>query len=140
MVNEMSPSKSNIVAIPFYLADATADASATNMSAAGEATGADVPYVPVPWAGSIVGIGAQVEAERSGGTLTLRPTINGSSAAAAITIDGDNKQYNYTDWRRGLYALTAGQRVGCTWATTSSWSAGSTPSVHVTLYVQIDDP
>lgn len=138
---EMAANKSNIVAIPFYVADASGQSqSATAMSAAGEATAGDVPQVPVPFAGSIVGIGVQVEATRSAGTLTIRPTINGSAAAQAVTIDDDPTQYNYASWRRGRYPITAGQRVGCTWASDSAWAAGTTPSVHVTLYVHVETP
>lgn len=137
---EMQPNKSNIVAIPFYVADASGQSqSATAMSAAGEATATDCAQVPIPWAGSIVGLSIQVEAARTAGTLTIQPSINGTAGATTLTIDDDPAQYNYTSWRRGLYPITAGQRVGCLWSSDSAWAASTTPSVHATLFVHVEE-
>ena len=137
---DWDPKKCNIVSFSFYVADASAQSqSATAMSAAGEATAGDLPQIPVPWDGSIVGLSVQVEAARTAGTLTIRPTINGTATAESITIDDDPTQYNTITWRRGLYSITAGQRVGCTWASDASWAAGTTPSVHALVFVQIEE-
>ncbi len=137
-MTEFEPKKSNIIPFAFYLANATDTASATAMAGAGEATGADVPQQPCPWPGSIVGLSIQVESTRTGGTLTIRPTINGSDAAAALTIDDDPTQYNTITWARGIYAVTAGQRIGCDWSTDASWAASVTPSVRVVVYVHVE--
>ena len=137
---DVDPKKCNFVAIPFYVADASGqEQSATEMSAAGEVTAADVPQVPMPWAGCIVGIAVQVEAARTAGALTIRPTIDGVAAAEAVTIDADNVQYITDTWRRWRYPVAADERVGCTWASDATWAAGTTPSVHVTLFVHIED-
>lgn len=137
---EMEPKKSNIVTYAFYVADASGQSqSATNMSAAGEATATDCPQQPCPWAGSIVGLSIQVEAARTAGTLTIQPSINGTAAAAALTIDDDPTQYNTTTWRRGLYPITAGQRIGCLWSSSAAWAAGTTPSVHAIVYVHVEE-
>jgi len=127
-----------IVAFPFYLADATASQAGAAMSAAGEATAADVSQIPMPWACDVVGLSVQVEDVRTGGTLTLRPTNSAVATAQAVTIDGTNTQYNYVNWSKG-YHLDVGDRLGCTWATDSSWAAGTTPSVHVTVFVLIEE-
>ncbi len=136
---EMEPKKSNIIPFDVYVADASGQSqSATNMSGTGEATATDVAQQPCPWAGSIVGLSIQVEAARSGGILTIRPTINGSAAAAALTIDDDPTTYNTVTWARGTYPVTAGQRVGATWASDGSWAAGTTPSVRVVVFVHVE--
>jgi hypothetical protein len=81
----------------------------------------------------------QVEAARTAGTLTIQPSINGTAAAAALTIDDDPTQYNTVTWRRALYPITAGQRIGALWSSDASWAAATTPSVHVTIWVHLDD-
>jgi len=135
---EMDPKKSNIIPFAFYVADASGQSqSATAMSGTGEATAADVAQQPCPWAGDIVGISVQVEAARTAGTLTIQPAISGTAAAAAITIDDDPTQYNYTTWRRGQYPVTAGQRIGCLWSSDASWAAGTTPSVRAVVFVHV---
>jgi hypothetical protein len=134
----MEPKKSNIIPFDFYVADASAgDQAAQAMSAAGEATVTDCPQQPCPWAGSIVGISVQVEGARTGGTLTIRPTINGSDAAEELVIDDDPAQYNSISWRRGEFPITAGQRIGADWSTASWTNAEGTPSVRVVVYVHV---
>lgn len=138
-MTEHAANKTNIIPFPFYVADASGQSqSATAMSATGEATAADVPQQPCPWAGSVVGISVQVEAARTAGTLTIQPSINGTAAAAAVTVDDDPTQYQYTTWRRGLYPVTAGQRIGCLWSSNSAWAAGTTPSVRAVVYVHVE--
>lgn len=135
---EMDPKKSNIVPFSFYVADASGQSqSSVAMSATGEATATDVPQQPCPWAGSIVGFSVQVEAARTAGTLTIQPTINGTASASTLTIDDDPTTYNYTTWRRDLYPVTAGQRIGCVWSSSSDWAAGTTPSVRCVVFVHV---
>ena len=138
---DWDPKKDDIVAVPFYVADASGQAGgATAMSAAGEATAGDVSQIPMPFGGSIVGISIQVEAARTTGTLYITPTINTVPiTTAALTIDDDPTQYNTTTFRRGLHAVTADQRLGVTWDSSADWAAGTTPSVHVTLWYHVED-
>lgn len=139
-MTEFDAKKTNIIPYAFYVADASGQSqSATAMSAAGEATAGDCPQQPCPWAGSIVGISVQVEAARTAGTLTIQPSINGTAAAASVDIDGTNTQYNTATWRRGLYPVTAGQRIGCLWSSDASWAAGTTPSAHAIVYVHVEE-
>lgn len=135
---EMDPKKSNIIPFEFYVEDASAgNQSAEALASVGEATVADVPQQPCPWAGSIVGISVQCEGARTGGTLTIRPTINGSDAAEALTLDDDPTQYNSAKFARGQYPVTAGQRIGADWST-SSWTCDTgTPSVRAVVYVHV---
>lgn len=136
---EMDPKKSNILTYSYHILNAAANQTAVEMAAAGEATSGDVPQQPVPWAGSIVGISIQIEAARTAGSLTIQPSIDGVAAGTTLAIDDDPTQYNYVAWRRGRYPFTAGQRLGCLWTTSSDWAAGTTPSVHVVLFVHIEE-
>jgi hypothetical protein len=138
-MGEMEPKKSNIVPFAFYIANAAASQTGEHLAAVGEATAADVPQQPCPWAGSIVGCSVQVEDARSGGILTVQPSINGSAAAETLVIDDDPTQYNSTEWRRGLHPVAAGERIGALMTTDSSWAAGTTPSVRVVVFVHIEE-
>lgn len=136
---EHAANKTNTLPFAFYVANAAANGSNVNMSAAGEATATDVAQQPCPWAGSIVGLSIQVEAECSAGTLTVQPTINGSAAATSLSFEQTtNTQYQYSTWRRDLYPVTAGQRIGCLYTTSTDWAAGTTPSVRAVVYVHVE--
>lgn len=137
---DWDPKKSNITAMPFYVADASGqDQMNIQMSAAGEATATDVPSVTLPFDGNLVGISVMVETERTAGTLTITPTVNGSATGVVQYIDDDPTQWAYTDWNRGRFPVTTGQHLGCMWGSDASWAAGTTPSVIVHLWYDIND-
>ena len=139
-MTELDAKKPNTIPFSFYVADASGQSqSATAMSATGEATAGDVPQQPCPWAGSIVGLSIQSEAARTAGTLTIQPSINGTAAATSDTLNATDTQYAYTTWRRGLYPVTAGQRIGCLWSSDASWAAGTTPSVRAVVFVHVEE-
>lgn len=138
--SDWDPKKDDIVAIPFYVADASGqNQNPTSMSAAGEATAGDVSQVPMPIAGSLVGVSVQVEAARTGGTLTITPTVNLTPVATPLAIDDDPTQYSTSTWNRGAYAVAVDERLGVQWGSSNAWAAGTTPSVHVTLWYHIED-
>jgi len=138
---DWDPKKDDMVAIPFYVADASGQAGGpAAMSVAGEATAADVSQVPMPFGGSLVGISIQVEAARTSGTLFITPTVNTVPiTTAALTIDDDPTQYNTTTFNRGVYTMTADQRLGVVWDSSATWDASTTPSVHATLWYHVED-
>lgn len=136
---ELAANKSNVIAIPFYIANAAASQSAVVLSMPGEATATDMGQMPIPWAGSIVGLSVAVEAARTAGTLTLNPTINGTATAQSVVIDDDPTTYNTAQYARGAYPITAGQRVGMKMTTDADWAAGTTPSVVGWVFVHIEE-
>jgi hypothetical protein len=138
MTIEMEPKKSNIIPFAFYIANAASSQSGVHLAAVGEATAADVPQQPCPWPGSIVGLSVQVEDARSGGILTIQPSINGVAAAETLLVDDDPTQYNSVNWRRGEFPITAGQRIGALMTTDASWAAGTTPSVRAVVFVHVE--
>jgi len=138
MPAEMRSDKSNIVSFRFYLADLAASQSGVVLSPPGEATATDLGQHPIPWPGSIVGIGVSCEAARTGGTATFAPTINGTAISTTAVINATDTQYATNTARRGQHPVTAAQRIGCKVTTDASWAAGTTPSVLVTVYVDIN--
>ncbi len=139
--NELDAKKTNIITFPYYVDDASGQSqSATAMSATGEATVTDCAQQPCPWAGSIVGISVQGSDDATAGVLTVRPTINGSSAAAAETLSlaGDIR-FASSSWNRGAYPVTAGQRIGCDWSTDAAWvMTGPSESIRVLILVHVE--
>lgn len=138
-MTELSADKSNVIRLPFYIADAAASQTAVALSPPGEATATDVAEQPIPWKGSIVGLSVAVEAARTAGTLTLQPTINGTAHGDGVIIDDDPTQYNTVTYARGTYQFTAGQRIGMDMTTDASWAAGTTPSVVGCVFVHIEE-
>jgi len=136
---ELLADKSNVIPFVFHRADCGASLTDQALEAAGEATAADLPEIPCPWAGSIVGVSVAVEAARTAGTLTVEPTIDGSDSGIDVVIDDDPTQYNTAKYRRGQYPVTAGQRIGVDITTDSSWAAGTTPSILVIVFVHVEE-
>ena len=110
---ELSADKTDLVSLRFYIANLAASQTAVALSPPGEATDTDLPEIPVPWAGSIVGISAVVESARTGGICTVLPTINGSNPSGCnAVIDDDPTQYQTSKYRRGQFSegLAASKR------------------------------
>lgn len=138
-MTELAANKSNVMAFPFYIADAAASQTAVVLSIPGEATATDMGQVPIPWAGSIVGLSVAVEAARTAGTLTLNPSIDGTVTAQSVVIDDDPTTYNSVQYARGAYPITAGQRIGMKMTTDASWAASTTPSVLGYVFVHVEE-
>jgi len=136
---EHAANKTNTIPFSYYIANLAASQTSVATAAAGEATAADCPQSPCPWNGSIVGMSVQCEDTATAGYAYVQPTINGTAAAAVLTLDATtNPMYDYTTWRRGLYPITAGERIGCIHTTTSAWAAGTTPSIHAIVFVHVE--
>jgi len=141
-MGEFEPKKSNVFPIAVYVANAVSAQSDVQMSIAGEATATDVPQQPIPWAGSIVGMSLQCEAVVSAGTADLVATINGVTAAAAVALQLDavtNTQYTAATWNRGLYPITANQRIGAQYTTTGTFTAGDTRSLMCYVFIHVEE-
>lgn len=141
-MGEHEPKKSNYFPLEFYVAYPTTGTADVEMSAVGEATAADMPQVPVPWAGSIVGFSLASEAACAAGTADLVATINGVTAHASIALQLDAAtvtQYTAAQYDRGLYAITQNQRIGAQYTTTSTWTAGPSASLRAVVWVHAEE-
>lgn len=129
-----------VAIIPFVLVTANQAASVTDGALNMPGDTGLTEYV-MPFAGAIVGISVNVENPRTAGTLTAKPTKNGTnSATLSAVIDGTNTQrVSATQTKDAAGAgdtLAAGDRVGVKVTTDAAWAAGVTPSVQAVVFVQ----
>lgn len=117
-------------------ADCTASQSAVALPLVGG--DADITSIPMPTAGSILGITVVCEAARSAGTLSVAPTIAGTAAtglAAAISTNVASAVATKAKDSTGC-TFTAGQLIGVKVTTSSDWAAATTPSIAAFVWVE----
>lgn len=139
---EHEPKKSNYFPLAFYVAAAATDTADIEMSSVGEATATDMPQVPIPWAGSIVGFSMAAEAVCGAGTGDFVATINGVTAHASVALQLDavtNTQYTAAQYDRGLYPITQNQRIGCQYTTTATFTCGVTQSLRGVVWIHAEE-
>ena len=93
-------------------------------------------------AGSLVGIEVHLESDRTAGTLTIEPTINGTKVTSAvldITIDNStvNNATAATAPGTANLTFTSGQRLGVAITSDGSW-APTNATIKITLLVVYD--
>jgi len=86
--------------------------------------------------GSITGISIAANAARSGGTLTVDVTINGTVTGLQAILDGTNTQYHYATQARRLDTFSAGDRIGVKITTDGAW-APDTADIMVNVIAEI---
>lgn len=92
----------------------------------------------MPWRGSIVGIAVRSNADYTGGTLTFRPTINGTANTTLTAVLDDTNQQAYSRKDARSINFAAGDRLGVDW-TKSGTVAPTTTDVVITLFVLLED-
>lgn len=92
----------------------------------------------MPWAGSIVGMSVAQNAALSTGTLTWRPTIDGTANPALTTSTDSSNQRNTAKANVGKVPFAAGQRLGVDWTKSGTISATTTDAA-IVLWVQLDE-
>lgn len=118
----------------FSQADATASQSAVALAVhAGDSA---ITAVPMPRAGSIVGIAVRSEGARTAGTLTVDATIGGTVTGLQAVLNGTNTQTHYATQAKDTDTFTAGGLIGVKVTTDGDWAAGSTPSIVVAVEVE----
>lgn len=124
----------SIQPLDFIQLDCTASQSGVALKVGG---GAAITDIVMPWAGAIVGISADVEADRTGGTCKVNPTIGGTAKTALeAKIDDVNVRHHYASVSKDAVQFAAGALIGAKVTTDGSWAAGTTPELVVTVYVQ----
>jgi len=86
---------------------------------------------PMPFAGSIVGISVQTNADLTGTTaLTFAPTVNTVSKAANLSaLLDDTHQQAYTMLRPDVIPFAAGDNLGISWTKTGTTAPTTTDAV-----------
>jgi hypothetical protein len=104
----------------FYQDNVAASQSAVALTVVGPATGIDIE---MPWAGSIVGISAQVvlAEARTAGTLTVDATVNGVASGLQAVLNGSNTQHHAATQAIDVDTFSAGDRIGVDITTDAGW-------------------
>lgn len=92
--------------------------------------------IVMPFAGSVLGIGVASNAARTGGTLTVDVTIDGTATGLQATLDGTNTQYHSATQAKDADAFSAGDRLGVKITTDADWTP-SAADVVVTVIVEM---
>ena len=94
----------------------------------------------VPLSGRIRAISIASNAARTGGTLSIVPTVDGTAKSIPTAkLDGTNTTYHYgtSEWNDSPY-FTVGQRIGVKITTDASW-APITANVVVTVFIELEE-
>lgn len=110
--------------------------NAPDANTEGNTVEATSPTYVIPFAGSIVGISVRHNGALSTGTLTFRPTINGTENTTLTAVTSSSAQQAYSRARLGTVNFTAGQRIGAGF-TKSGTVSPTTTDVVITLWVHI---
>lgn len=130
-----------IVAIPFTIADASAQGQAVTELGVDADVGAAQVVVPGP--GSIIGLSIRSQNGRTAGTLTCKPRKNGASVAATTLntiLNATNTQKTSARANKDSAAsliFAINDTVGVSWETDAAWAAGVTPSLIATLWIEL---
>jgi len=89
----------------------------------------------LPYDGSIVAISIASNAARTGGTLTVKPTVNGVEQTLAATLDATNTTYHYATQAKDAETFSAGDRLGVKITTDATW-APTTADIVVTVVIE----
>lgn len=88
----------------------------------------------MPFDGEIVSISARSNAAFTTGTVTFRPTIDGTAKTGCTVALSSSAQGNYTNKPAGTISFTAGKRLGVDW-TKSGTVDPTTNDVTITVHV-----
>lgn len=128
-------------AFQFY--DASVSASQSAAVWGWEATtdvggGATKGGIPMPFAGSVVGISVLSDTAVVTGTLTADATIDGKATGLQATISSKQTPSAVASQAVQLDTFTAGQRIGVKATSSSDW-AHTSADVVVTVFVEFDE-
>lgn len=90
----------------------------------------------MPFAGTIVGVSADLSAAASAGQLTVGATIDGTEdSSTTLTVTDDTN--SYTTVERGVSTFSAGAVIGCEITTSNTWD-GTTSDLVATVWVLVE--
>lgn len=92
----------------------------------------------MPFPGHVVAIAVRSTAARTGGTLVVDASIDGTATGLQAQLDADNVQSHYKVQARGYYEFEADERIGVKITTDSSWTP-STGDLVVEVWVEFEE-
>lgn len=136
----INPKFGNVVAIPFSVANAVTNQSNTDLAMAGGNTLAVMPF-----AGSVVGIGARASTEVATGSATFKAHKDGTEfvdvGALSVQIAATTDTTSHADLegvgsvRPGVLKFEAGDGVGISYSSATNMSPTNTNDFDAVLYV-----
>ena len=92
--------------------------------------------IVIPWAFDVIGISVRSTAARTGGTLTVDATINGTKTGLTAVLNATNTQSASNTQARDVDSGSAGDRVGVKLTTDASW-APTTADIVVVVWLLV---
>jgi hypothetical protein len=122
----------NVIVLTFSAVDVPNAAGTANTVASGNTS-----YL-LPFSGSIVSIMAASNDAFTGGTVTFRPTVNGTANTTLTTALSSSVQQNYVNGPADQVRFAAGDRIGVDF-TKSGTVAPITNDVIIMLFVLVEN-
>jgi len=110
--------------------------NAPDATTEGNTVEATSPAYVMPFDGSIVAISVRHNGALSTGTLTFRPTVNGTENTGITAVTSSSAQQAYSRLPLGRLNFLAGQRIGAGYTRTGTVSP-TTTDVVITVWVHI---
>lgn len=120
----------------FSIADAASAQTAVALVVhAGDAA---ITEIPMAYAGSVVAVAVRSEGACTSGSATCDVTIGGTATGLQAILESvTNDEQHQASQAPALDAFAIGGRIGVDLTTDATWAAGSTPSLLVTVTVEM---
>lgn len=116
---------------------ASQDDTALHRVATSAAAKIDAVQAIMPWSGSIVAIAAKLSADKTAGTLTFNPSINGTVTTFGVSVTTDTQQA-YAKQAHGRTRFAAGDLLGCMYSSDANLVPDGSADAAVEIYVVFD--
>ena len=83
--------------------------------------GSSITKPAVPWAGSVIGVSIRCNGPVTGGSLGVKPSVNGDALNVSVTLSSGDQNAVATQ-AKDTEALSAGDLIGCRAQTTGQFS------------------
>jgi len=135
-MREKAATEKPLVTFTYYAANLAKSTSNGSLAHSGTSTDA-VNGAVMPWSGSVVGIAVSLNANKTAGTLSFSPTINGVVTTMQASVANSASVARATA-PVGRHRFAAGARLGCVYNSNGSMAPDGSLDVAVEVYVQFD--
>lgn len=123
---------------PFVIADVAASQSDLTLFRVSTSASAKIDAIQavMPWPGSIVALAVVLSANKTAGTLTFSPSINGAAVSFDVAVANDTAK-GYGRAPHGTYRFNAGDLLGAMYSSDANLQPTTADAV-VDVYVVFD--
>jgi hypothetical protein len=139
MADTFNPKFGNMVAIPFTVSNPDTGASNTDIKVSSGINS----LVPMPLAGSVVGISVKGNDNLTAGTITVKAHIastewtDAGALSVQLTSASGSSNAKYSSVRPGVMQFSAGNEIGVSYSTAAAY-APTTIDFDVVLFVMFN--